>query len=181
MLDVPIADWQGVHDIAVFDIDGDGWKDMVVGRCDTTEVYINVPPAPGLRFLYPQGLPSFIPPGQPFTLQVQVEGFDGAFPQPGTGSMFASVNGGPFNEVGMTPLGGDLYEATLPAAGGCAQEVAFYFLAEERNSGEIFRDPADAPTGTHKAIASFGTEILVEESSGNKVITEVEFETEEDD
>ena len=25
----------------VIDIDGDGWKDMVLGRCGTTEIYIN--------------------------------------------------------------------------------------------------------------------------------------------
>ena len=34
----------GTHDMAVFDIDGDGWKDVVVGRCTGTEVYINQPP-----------------------------------------------------------------------------------------------------------------------------------------
>ena len=34
---------EGVHDVAVFDIDGDGWKDMVLGRCESTEVYLNVP------------------------------------------------------------------------------------------------------------------------------------------
>ena len=45
--------------MAVFDINGDGWKDMVVGRCSGTEVYMNVPPT-GLGFLYPQGVPAFV-------------------------------------------------------------------------------------------------------------------------
>jgi len=35
---------QGTHDVAVFDINGDGWDDMVFGRCSGTEVYMNVPP-----------------------------------------------------------------------------------------------------------------------------------------
>jgi len=36
----------GVHDVAVFDIDGDGWKDMVVGRCTGTQVYTQRPSGP---------------------------------------------------------------------------------------------------------------------------------------
>jgi hypothetical protein len=41
---IPADMLEGVHDIAVFDVTGDGWDDLVVGRCDTTEVYRNVPP-----------------------------------------------------------------------------------------------------------------------------------------
>ena len=32
-----------VHDVAVFDINGDGWKDMVLGRCNGTDVWMNQP------------------------------------------------------------------------------------------------------------------------------------------
>ena len=35
----------GTHDVAVFDINGDGWNDMILGRCNSLEVLINVPPA----------------------------------------------------------------------------------------------------------------------------------------
>jgi hypothetical protein len=41
---IPSNKLEGTHDIAVFDINNDGWKDLVVGRCDGTEVYINNPP-----------------------------------------------------------------------------------------------------------------------------------------
>jgi hypothetical protein len=43
---VPASALEGVHDVAVFDIDGDDYKDLVLGRCSGTSVYINVPPAP---------------------------------------------------------------------------------------------------------------------------------------
>jgi hypothetical protein len=43
---IPADKLEGVHDIAVFDINGDSYKDMVVGRCTGTQVYMNVPPVP---------------------------------------------------------------------------------------------------------------------------------------
>ena len=36
----------GTHDVAVFDINSDGWKDLVVGRCTSTWIWINVSPCP---------------------------------------------------------------------------------------------------------------------------------------
>ncbi len=41
---IPANMLKGTFDVAVFDINGDGWKDMVVGRCSGTELYMNVPP-----------------------------------------------------------------------------------------------------------------------------------------
>ncbi len=43
---IPGNKLRGTHDLAVFDIDGDGWKDLVIGRCGGTEIYLNQPPAP---------------------------------------------------------------------------------------------------------------------------------------
>jgi len=40
---IPSNKLEGVHDVAVFDINGDTWDDMVVGRCSTTEIYISIP------------------------------------------------------------------------------------------------------------------------------------------
>ena len=41
---IPSNQLEGVHDVAVFDVNGDTWNDMVVGRCSGTEVWINQPP-----------------------------------------------------------------------------------------------------------------------------------------
>jgi hypothetical protein len=34
----------GTHNVAVFDINNDGWKDLVVGRCSGTQIWMNQPP-----------------------------------------------------------------------------------------------------------------------------------------
>ncbi len=41
---------QGVHDFAVFDIDGDTWLDLVIGRCSGTTVYMNLALVPCTGF-----------------------------------------------------------------------------------------------------------------------------------
>jgi len=43
---IPSNKLEGTHHTAAFDINGDGWKDLVLGRCDGTEVYMNAPPSP---------------------------------------------------------------------------------------------------------------------------------------
>jgi hypothetical protein len=43
---IPSSQLEGVQDVAVLDIDLDGLKDLVVGRCSGTTVYRNVPPSP---------------------------------------------------------------------------------------------------------------------------------------
>ncbi len=41
--DIPELMLQGVFDAAAFDINGDGWKDLVLGRCNGTSVWISAP------------------------------------------------------------------------------------------------------------------------------------------
>ena len=41
------AEFVGTQSIAVFDIDGDGWNDLIIGRCNSTEVWRNTTPIAG--------------------------------------------------------------------------------------------------------------------------------------
>ena len=157
---IPLTMLRGVHDVAVFDIDEDGWKDLVIGRCGTTEVWMNQPPV-GLAFNYPQGLPGYVEPQTPYTFQIQVQGFGASQPEPGTGQLWVSVGGGPFQQMAANHLGGNLYEVALPAA-DCPETISFYFTAEDQNGG-TFTDPSSAPADSYTAIVALGLNTVFED------------------
>jgi hypothetical protein len=144
---------RGVHDVAVFDLDADGWLDLVVGRCSGTEVYVNKPPEE-LVFSYPEGLPSVVPLGAPLEFEVQLTGSGGANPS-GDGSLFYSIAGAAFTESPLVPLGNDRFRATIPAGAVCADRVRFY-LAADSTQGETFTDPETAPVASYGALAALG-------------------------
>jgi len=157
---IPTSFLVGTHDAAVFDINGDGWNDMVLGRCTGTQVWINQPPI-GLTFQYPSGLPAFITPGAPFTFQVEIVPIGGSVPVANSLQAFASVNGAPFSSATVVPVGGDIYDVILPAA-GCTEEIRFYVTASAVG-GATYSDPSTAPSSWNTAIASAGTTITYEE------------------
>jgi hypothetical protein len=157
---ISTANLVGMHDVAIFDINGDGALDMVCGRCSGTQVWINQPPD-GLQFSYPGGLPGLLAPNTPTTFEVQLAG-GGGTPVPGSGSIFLSINGGAFNEIAMNHLGGNLYEATLPA-GECADGYRFYF-AGESTSGNTFTDPPQAGAAPYTAIVAEEIVIAVDDN-----------------
>jgi hypothetical protein len=151
----------GVHNFAVFDINGDGWLDLVVGRCTTTQVWMNVPPA-GLLFTYPQGSPSQLQPNTVTHFQVQVDGIGAAVLDPPTGEIWTRVNGGAWSSAPMTQLGpAGLYEATLPAT-ACASTIDFYVSADAVG-GATSTGPPGAPGSFSTAMASAGTTETVED------------------
>ncbi len=147
----------GVHDVAVFDIDRNGWPDMVIGTCTGTEVWINDPPQ-GLRFIYPEGLPAFVTPGAEFTFSIRVEGLDDFEPEPGTGRFYVSVDDGAYAEVTLAELEENLYEATLPEV-ACAVKIGFYVTAETTD-GATFADPENAPGSVYSLLAASGVESI---------------------
>ncbi len=161
------APWtpQGTHDVAVFDMNGDGWLDMFIGTCNTAgekghEIWINQPPF-GVVFSYPQGLPGFVLPKAPFTFQMQATAIGGATLVPGSGVFHLSINGGVFSDVPMTSVGPDLYEATIPAS-ACTDRFSFYFSVELEGLG-TFVDPPGAPGSTYAATAAASTLITLRE------------------
>ncbi|MCP3902620.1 MAG: hypothetical protein GY715_03205 [Planctomycetes bacterium] len=160
---IPNSLLNGTHDVAVFDINQDGWLDLVVGRCSDTRIWMNVPPE-GMQFSYPAGLPLFTSPENSATVQVLVTPTGTGELEADSGQALVSVEGGAYSAVPMTLVssggGGDLYEAVLPAA-ACPSELRYYFTAELTNGSE-FVDPPGAPaTGTHKTFAAEGFDVTL--------------------
>lgn len=148
----------GTFEVGIFDINRDGWPDMFIGTCNGTEIWINQPPA-GLQFTYRDGLPAFVPPGSPFDFPVRVTGIGAAVPQPGTGVLHVSVNGGAYNAFPMTPGMPNEYTATFPT-GNCTDEYRFYVTAQAVG-GATFSDPPTAPSQVYTAYAALGTAIML--------------------
>lgn len=156
----------GVHDIAVIDLDGNGWPDLIFGTCSGYTILLNVPPV-GIAFSYPQGLPTLAPPGETLSFHIQADDTGIGELEPESGLFFLSVDGSPFESSLMTWLGDDLYEATLPAS-DCLTKYDFYVSAE-LTDGLTFTDPPDAPESSHGVIVGLGTEIQLREEFENDV------------
>jgi hypothetical protein len=147
------AELQGVHDVAVFDINGDGWLDMVMGRCDSTEIWIQESPS-GVVFSYPNGLPGFIQPDQAFTFQIQTT-LVGEGKVDGNNSFVTITIDGIEESHPLVIVGANLFEATIPAT-PCATELAFFVTASVTTGG-TYNDP---PTGEYAVTIGEGTELL---------------------
>ena len=136
-------------DVAPMDLDGDGWLDMIVGRCAGVEVWMNR--QVNATFSYPSGRPTIVAPGASTSFPVAVTGTGGGSLVPSSVKLAVRVNGGPWTESVMPPAGGNTFTATLPAA-DCGDSVEYYVMASMSNGGP-YRDPVNAP------YASFGISV----------------------
>lgn len=155
---IPISARTGTHDVAVFDVNRDGWRDLVIGTCTGTSVWI-AEPVLDLLETYPDGLPASLLPGQTTEFEVRLTPI-GAEVSPGSEQLFVSRNGGPFVASPLAPLGGVRYQATLPA-GDCLDGMRFYTSAVV--GGTTFVDPPGAPGSTYASFVASGTEVLFED------------------
>lgn len=166
---IPDSELQGVHDVAVFDINGDGWLDLVLGRCDSTEIWIQDAPT-GVIFTYPNGLPGFVPPNQTTIFEINAQAISGGIVDADSASITVLEDGSE-TMYPLLSLGKGLFEAIL-SAGDCATELQFVVSVSLTNGG-IFTDPL---TGWHNVTVGDGTEILfrddIEEDVSNWVITD---------
>jgi len=104
---------------------------------------------PPLEIHFPDGLPEYVDPGQETPITVEIvpgwEEYD-----PGTGKLYYRADGGAFVPYPLTPLGGDLYEAMLPAA-DCDETPQYYFIATG-DAGSTVLSPPDAPDSYYASI-----------------------------
>lgn len=110
-----------------------------------------------LSISFPNGLPDEMPPGAATSFDVQIIDGDETF-QPGTARLNYRYDGGPFQTAALTPLGGDLFEATLPAA-DCSDTPEFYVSAQS-NLGTTVTSPADAPASFYSTFVGTSTIIV---------------------
>ncbi|MFH1419294.1 MAG: reprolysin-like metallopeptidase, partial [Planctomycetota bacterium] len=108
--------------------------------------------AGALAITLPSGAPEFIPPGAPTSFDVEIVEL-GENLVPGSPTLHHRYDGGTYLTSALTPLGGDLYEATLPAA-NCNDAPEFYISAEG-DGGTTIYSPGDAPITVYSA--SVGT------------------------
>jgi FG-GAP-like repeat len=158
---LPSSELTGTHDVAVFDLNSDGWKDMIVGRCAGLRVFMNVPPV-GLVTNYPSGLPAFGEPNQVTTFTVSLTAFGGGTVVPGSPTLHYILPGSSAQTAPLTPLGGNLYQAALPGA-DCTESVSWWVSSQLSPGNGTFNDPPTAPASTYQTLFALGTDITLRE------------------
>ena len=154
---LPTADLAALYDIAVLDLNGDGWPDMVTGGCSGIKVWINSPPQ-NLAISLPSGSPSTTPPGQPVSFPVSIVASGGSI-LAGSAKCVHRIDGGAWVETPLVPgASASAFTATLPAV-SCGQTLSYYLQAQMSLPGNpTFRLPSGAPAQAFSLVPTTGTE-----------------------
>ena len=149
---LPVANLSSVYDIAPIDINGDGWLDLVVGRCGGIDVFMNQPPI-FITFAYPNGRPATVAPGTTTTMSVNTAIAGGGSIVEGTANLRVSTDGGAtFTAYPMVQNSATSFTAQFPAF-SCDDSVR-YFVEARLSNGGLNIDPPSAPSG------AFGLSVL---------------------
>ncbi len=134
-------------------------EDRIVASDMASGLFVLKTTPTALRIAYPDGLVSVVDPMSGATLVVELVPECGV-PDASTARVFVSTDGdgGVFEEIPLVPVGGDLYEASLPGA-ACGSDVRYYVTVDSLE-GESFFDPPTAPAVTHGAVVISTTELL---------------------
>lgn len=134
---IPTSQLIGTHDVAVFDINGDGWQDLVVGRCNSTQVWINQPPVTTDVDFVSQPTQADPNAATEVVVDVTVDGADIS-----SVDLKYSVNGGPVQTVAMDEIG--LVEGTFSASipGMECGTITSYSVSVNLTVGSPFNTPS---------------------------------------
>ena len=165
---IPTTELAASFDVAAIDINGDGWLDILQATCSGFTVWMNQPPI-NISYSYPNGQPNTVLPGTETPLEIEVTPAGGTVDSNSV-QLHTSINGGSFTSTAMQSLGGNLWEATLPAI-SCGDEARYYF-SSSLEGGDRFYDPPTAPATsfTYQAASGF-SETLVDFESGDAGFT----------
>jgi len=108
----------------------------------------------------PDGPPQIVPPDEATTFTVRIEEIADTYVGD-SGMLHYRFDGGAWLTASLVPVGGDLFEATLPAA-SCVDDPEFYVSAEGVNIGEV-ADPQQAPDVVYSAFVGELTAIFVDD------------------
>ena len=154
---LPVADLAALYDVAVLDINGDGWPDLVTGACSGIKVWINTPPQ-NLTITLPQGAPSSAAPGQATAFPVSIVATGGGL-LAGSAKSLHRIDGGPWIETALVQGStATSFTATLPGI-GCGQTMQYYVQAQMALPGNpTFRLPDAAPSQLFSLTPTTGTQ-----------------------
>ncbi|HYW68184.1 MAG TPA: C1 family peptidase, partial [bacterium] len=109
-----------------------------------------------IQIVLPDGPLGVIVPGEPTTFAVRIDTYTDSYLS-GTGVMHYRTDGGDYDIVQLDPLGGGLFEATLPPV-TCEDTPEFFFAAAGLRFGTVY-EPMDAarsvyscPVGTTQPV-----------------------------
>ncbi len=156
---LPTADLSNLFDVAVFDINGDSWLDLVTGGCAGLKVWINQPPV-ALSIALPSGTPSTVIAGTTTDVPVTITALIGTI-QAGSETLYTRINSGSWSNAPLLSGGAaGSYIARLPAT-TCGQTISYYVSARSTATGNpTVTSPANAPVGFYSADTITGTSTL---------------------
>lgn len=120
--------------------DGDTTANFCIKALTTAESYVSIQ--------LPDGVPQFLSPDSSTKFTVQINDGSESY-VPGSGVVYYRYDGGSYLTSYLTPLSGNLYEATLPAP-SCDATPEFY-IAADGDGGHTAVNPPGAPTVVHTA------------------------------
>lgn len=119
---------------------------------------MNVPPV-GIVTSYPNGLPAYLTPDVSTVFTVSLNPVGGTV-TPGSPTLHYILPGGTETTSALSPLGGNLFQATLPPV-PCTERIQWWVTSSISPGNIPFADPPGAPASTYVSLAALGTDITL--------------------